>query len=465
MKKTLQGVLRNGKVVTIPDNILELKQKSHGAMATLINKIVLLVQYLWLRIKLISKSYRMRFQRAIKEILNAYHERTKQIYLLATKSINHQGKISHLKKSIQEAETELLIKNNLLEELNKKKKNNIKCHSQVLEYTLQLKALSQMSCFTTQYWTTRKTQMHSIFNEIVKLDKNFFDENDPDLFDPSFIEYYQKRYALNAPLPTGIVNDIIKIDRDIKILNEEIQRITTQINDLNLELPKEEEENQAAIEKLESITKIPEYIPIIDDEESALLGETLPLTTIEEPKPQRSASYLQMIKDVKYRTGCRDLCYLWVVLLNNDKDLDQHIKSWQCDENGNFTLELDRTLKFWIDTFDRKGGCIFLFGDNTHHSIKGTLHNSHIKIDQGLDSHCIQKIALVNKKISPSMKGIRFENMHCIKMSATCLGITGENIDSFSNMKQTWKKKVSVIPDDYPGGYSAYLDDKFKQAK
>lgn len=465
MKKVMNGVLKDKKVkVIIPDNILDLKIPIRGTLNSIIHKIVVALQYLWHRFKLLSKSYRLRFRSAVKMIIGAYDDRTKRIYILANRSINHQGKIQYLKKKIQETIALFQKKKDELQELLKAHKKQTKRHARVLENARELERLNQLSYFSKEYWS-RTEKITNIFHEIEELDKSYFNGSDPAYFDPEDFEFYRERYSLESDNPIGTVKNIRDLQDRISTVEKEAEEIKEDIDKLDEAVPVEEEANRKVIEQLQKLTKCPEYIPLIDEEEEVLLGEVQKEATEENPRPKRSDDYLKMIKEVKHFTGCRDLSYLWVILLNNDDKLDLRIRSWRCDSKGRFSLAFTKPLNLWIDIPDRKGGCVFTLGNNSNRTIHGTLKESHIKIDGGFDSHTYQKIAMVNKKISPAMGGIIFDNPHCVRMPGTCLGITGENIDSFSTMKQTWKTRVTLIPEDYPGGYSAYLDKKFHEAR
>lgn len=464
MKRVMHGTLANKTKVTIPDNLLALRRKSGGTLSNIISKIVIVLQYLWHRFKLLNKSYRMRFKNRIKVILQAYEEKTKQIYQLANKSINHQGKIAHLKNVIQEVENELLENNRKLQDAEKAHNKKIKQHQLIVGNATELTRLYKLTPFSREYWTC-KQKISTLFKEIIELDKEFLWDNNPQNITLHDLDHSLELYSLDAECPVGLVKTIHTMKTQLSALQEENARITARINTLKEELPKEEEDNKAVLEELQTITQIPEYVPIIDEEEGALLGESPVRSTEENPKPERSTTYLQMIKDVRHHTACRDLACLWVLLLNNDKDLDQRIKSWKCDEQGNFSLEFHQPLKLWIDTSDRKGGCVFLLANNHNCTIKGRLKDNLMQFESGLDSQCIHKIAMVNKVVNPKMDDIFYENPHSVKMSATCMGVKGENIDTFTNMKQTWKKKILLIPEDFPGGHTAFLKDKFNKAK
>lgn len=476
-----------GEKIAIPDHLLDLKTETRNLVMTVWHRVFILMQYLWLRLKLMSKSYKVRFDKAVQTILDAYQERTNNIYLLAIRSINHQGRVVYLKDQIKKSEGEVLKKSQELQTLRSSlskqiqwRDHEVKKHEKVLEIAEAIKKLDEnlsgvtylVHCFWGSSDYNKKIEQYTA--AIRKLDSSFFPEEDPkrDLLKgiDHLIETYRERsyYGGCMKTITDLNRQIDDLNRNITTLEEAIAQLEEDIEKFTTEIPTTENANKETLAELQKVTKNPDYYPIIDEEEAAMLGEhetssseASQINATDAPlKPERSPTYLEMIKDLKSHTSCRDLAILWVLLLNNDHELDQHIQSWKCDRKGNFSLELTQPIKLWIDTAERRGGCIFLFGDNATRSVTGVLKRSHIETKEGFDSYCAEKL-LLNKRIRPHMHGIHFQNSNLVKISGTYLGQTGDKDYSFRHLREEWKDKVSLIPEDYPGGHAAYFEEKY----
>ncbi len=184
----------------------------------------------------------------------------------------------------------------------------------------------------------------------------------------------------------------------------------------------------------------------------------------QEEKPVVKTSYQTMCDDIKLKTHNGYLMNLWKALFSNVTDMNAHIKKWSCNSNNKFTIRLKKPLHFWIDT-DRVGGCVFSFGNNRSNIIRGSFERNKIVFDSGFTSYCVENLWLAYKRVEPKMNEIHYIKQNKIEMSGTYWGMTKEHSSSYTKMHKEWSKEVTVIPDNYPGGYKDFLEGKFEQQK
>jgi len=430
--------------IFIPDDFLDKKFETRSFLHRLITKIRVLALYIWLEIKsAFSSSYTIRFKAAVKKIIKAYDEKIETISKLANKSINAQDKAQYLKKEIDSIE-ELLVEKALQQSIiNRIYVKKLEKKEDLLEKANRLQELT-----TGGFWSnlTHKNEKERLTNELLMLD-------------PSF-DCQQILTSLQSQCP--IVTEISMSRNELIRIAEEIQRLQRLHEKLENEKKETEDENNRIIKSLRSITKIEDFIPHIDAEEEKIFEPHPPLSdnsSIDLESVQEQIQFKTMLQDIKAKTSCRDIALLWRSLLNNIPHIESYIDKWEINAHGNFILKLKKPLRLWIDTNDLKGGCIFAFGENTRNIVTGKLSSFHMAFDSGFDSHCIVRIALIKKKISPKIEGIIIENSSSVKVGGTFMGITKWNVKPYSHMNKEWKNKVQHLPDNV--NYNTYLHAKY----
>lgn len=188
-----------------------------------------------------------------------------------------------------------------------------------------------------------------------------------------------------------------------------------------------------------------------------------------EVKPIVKTPYQALCEAIESRTGNASLSRLWKTLFDNatvekERHIDDYFNTWSCDENDKFTIRLKKPLHFWINTA-RVGGCVFSFGNNESKAIRGSFKDNKIVFDSGFTSYCVENLWLAWKRVEPKMNDIHYINKRRIEMSGTCWGMTKSHESTYTDMLKEWSKSVTVIPDDYPGGYKQFLEEKFNEQK
>lgn len=422
MKSLINQLIENPDAeITISDEFLEKRYDKRGILLGVVAKIKITLEYLWQKLKvLFSTSYRARFDKAVSKIIDSFNKKIFTMYYKAIDIINVHDKFKVLLQEIEVLEKGL--------------------EQSKLRFEVVKKAVSYLDISEGGFFARlmHSTEINSLKDEILKLDPNF---------------------------------SLQSLSKDQLIIEQQnLLKECDEKTKIRAQLVKERDEcktkSDAAIKDLESLTNnIDQLFPTLDAM-SAIFSSSESVDGIVSPENNRSPHYLKMLEDIQKHTDCRELKILWNSLLCNFTDLDDRIESWECSEEGDFTLKLHRPLKIWMNVTEPKGGCVFLLGDNEDRKIQGKLNNNEMSFDKESKGFTSKSLYGFLGVVTPTMGGLFFKESSSITASpkiiipGTYLGQTEKAETPYSELKKVWQNKTHLVLEDDFEEYKNFLKSK-----
>lgn len=458
MAKALDAAMVNPTAaIEVPNDFLSKKAESSSFFSALLSKISTSFQGALITLKCtFNKDYAAKFDRAVSQIETAYSQKVSDISNLAhiimcnkepiesTKEMIYklQGRIKELEETIKED------KRSLEEMINIK---NLVVDDAKALLKLEKKAQEDPGFFwnVVNWFLPQKPDPgKTLIQEIKDMDDSFPTRE----ITEEFIRTYEREQVDNSQLISNIqlkkkhiihIQELLASEKELLVQAQallqnaagHITKATQYIKRLNLEDYFSEED-----------LEIPDIA--VNAEAPAAPKELTP----------QEIMMQQLSKDISDKTGVKELSTLFKVLLGRFPE--DAVKSWKCDDKGNFTLQLKERYQLWIPGGSLPGGAILLFGNPDNGEIKGKLEKNKFSFDSGINSFV--KVFPLGF-ISPTLDTILFHDKTDIALSGSYLGQSDTKHKTFSQLKKDWESNSVVVPPDYAGGYQQFLKDKIAQ--
>lgn len=472
MEKLLDDVIQDPNItITIPDDFTGKSLQKTNFLISIIQQIKIIFQKIITNLKyFFSTTFRNNYKLAVKKIKEAHIKKVETIgkvsnALKCNKEVIEQTKpqLVTLKGRIKLLEAEIVQEKATLEE-------KIDAKNLIVDQAKALKVKRE----------TEPTGFQKIENEARRLENeaNAFFRNlfrmEARVQEKQVEKEVEEIAALDPAFPTTeLTDDNITAYETENFESPVIQDIKARKVTL---IQKSEllEEAKAALEQVrtilksavDNITKATQEIETLNLE-NFFEDADLEIPDISEEPVEVVAKVLtpkelqlQKINQDIEKLANKDLATLMTTLLKRFPE--DAITSWQCDAEGNYTLQLKNTYKIWMPGNDPVGGAVNIFGFNTNGEVKGKLEKDNLYFTSGVVSYV--RVPVFGY-IKPSFDGIQYHDRTDIRIGGTYLGQTAWKQKNFSQTKKDWEKNAVVIDDNYEGGYEKFLEEKVNGVK
>lgn len=455
--KALHEAIENpDQELVIADDLLRDESDQINLLFYLIDRIRIFALKIWTNIKyFFSASFRQSFDAAARRIGEAYDKKMQRIAFLTSELTN--ARLSLKESEMELAKNSSMIKGlsarvrTLQETITEKERTKDQILDKAKDLLSQKKENAQPKSsffsFFPFFKSQKPVQTLPEESEITELDPDF----PIDTLNDDFVGSYEKGEG-NTPFL-----------RALHALKAEKLQVESEINTAMGKM------GAAALKTKAVYEKIVETIRLIETEnfDNYFTPEDLEIPTInadgteETPgTPQESLSPYEtkmrgIATAIREKTASQELSILYSTLLRRLPE--QAIEEWNVKENGEFTLKLSKRQAFWQPSKSMTGGAIILLGDAESGTIKGKLVDKKILFDKGMCFYVKQSWL---GYIETTTEGIDFESRLAVKIGGTYLGQTLWKSKTFKKLRISWENKGELVPEEYPGGYDAFLKKK-----
>lgn len=455
--KTLHEAIDNPEQeLVLADDILKEESDQIGLLFYLIDRIRIFALRIWTNIKyFFSASYRQSFDATAKRISDAYNKKMQRIAQVTQELTKARLELKETTQNKAAAKSRILEIKARISSIQEKIDARQTTKNQIVDKAKDLISIKKEQAKPQSYYTRFINFIYAPVPEPARPEVQEINEMDPDFpldtLDDNFLGSYEREEG-----ETPFIRTIRELRRDKRTADGELLKAEERLNNESGKVLVAFNRVLATLKKIE--TECFENYFTVDELESPV-AETDSPEAIQRAKPATISPYQALMGKIstaiKDKTNCQELSILYHALLNR---LPQEtIEDFRVGEGGEFTIKLRKQQGFWQPSKSMIGGAVILLGDEVNHEIKGRFSDKKITFDKGMHFYVKQSFL---GYILTKTEGIDFQSRLEVKIGGTYMGQTLWKGKTFKKLRFSWENKGEVVPENYPGGYDAFLRNR-----
>ena len=440
----------------LSDDILKDESDQIGLLFYLIDRIRIFALKIWTNIKyFFSASYRKSFDAAAKRISEAYNKKMQRIAQVTQELTRARLELKETTQNKAGTKFRILEIKARISSIQDKIDARQTTKDQIVDKAKDLISIKKEQAKPKSYYTRFINFIYTPVPEPVRPEVQEIAEMDPDFpldtLDDNFLGSYEREEG-DSPF----IRTIRELRRDKRTAEGELIKAEEKLSSESVKVQLAFNRVVATLKKIEtecfenyfSVDELEPPAAEVDNSENTQRADPVTISPYQ-------ALMRKISTAIKEKTNCQELSILYHALLNR---LPQEaIEDFRVSDNGGFTIKLRKQQGFWQPSKSMVGGAVILLGDEENHEIKGTFSDKKISFERGM--HFYVKQSLLGYILTKT-EGIDFQSRLEVKIGGTYMGQTLWKGKTFKKLRFSWENKGEVVPENYPGGYDAFLRNK-----